>query len=317
MSKAIQYAVGGVVTTGVLVGGVWAYRKYQQGKALGPGDTNSTPIPAPAPEETSPRPYPTPAPPTSPPYVPPQPLDMKPIAWDGALPLPTAAEVKGDLTRNWGNTPADLRPLFLLTEEASRIVGAGRILAVIAYRESRFTPNAHNGNAQNEQAERNGSWRAYENNKARNPSLMHGQAAANFGSGGLYGALAPYFLWTAVQELGDKAPLLSSDPRIMFLPRVASFAAAVYLQRLLANYDIKDHADIKVGWDSISLINNRGSETNARVRQQFLEDAKTVGIDLADLTTIPAKLSADNWPGAAKVFSAVVGKLPTPGKALA
>jgi hypothetical protein len=29
-------------------------------------------------------------------------------------PLPRAADVSGDLVRNWGETPVDLRPLFML-----------------------------------------------------------------------------------------------------------------------------------------------------------------------------------------------------------
>ena len=73
------------------------------------------------------------------------------------LPLPTAADVQGDLTRNWGETPFDLRALFLLMEEASRIKGSGRLFSGIAYRESRFVTTAHNGNAAGEQDERAGA----------------------------------------------------------------------------------------------------------------------------------------------------------------
>ena len=51
-------------------------------------------------------------------------------------PLPTAADVKGDLSRNWGDTPFDLRPLFLLVEEVARIPGAARYLAIVGQRES-------------------------------------------------------------------------------------------------------------------------------------------------------------------------------------
>jgi hypothetical protein len=57
-------------------------------------------------------------------------------------PLPTAADVKGDLVRNWGDTPIDLRPLFLFMEETSRIVGSGRVFAAIASRESSFVTSA-------------------------------------------------------------------------------------------------------------------------------------------------------------------------------
>jgi hypothetical protein len=72
-------------------------------------------------------------------------------------PLPTAADVKGDLSRNWGETPFDLRALFLLIEEITRIFGAARYLAIVAKRESAFVTAAHNGNAANEQDERDDS----------------------------------------------------------------------------------------------------------------------------------------------------------------
>jgi hypothetical protein len=229
-------------------------------------------------------------------------------------PLPTATDVKGDLTRNWGRTPLDLRPQLVEAEQASNIPGAARILAIIAYRESRFEPTAHNGDAPGEQSERNASWRAYTQNKARNPALAYGEVAAAFGSGGLFGALAPYFLWTGIQEMGAKAPLLAADPRIMFVPQVATFAACVFMARLLKHYDVRDLPDIKVGWGSVSLLKGdaRGGETYQRIRNDFVADATTLGIDLNDAATIPPRLSADHWPGVAAVFERLVGKLPTP-----
>jgi hypothetical protein len=226
-------------------------------------------------------------------------------------PLPRAADVSGDLVRNWGETPIDLRPLFMLTEETARIQGAARVLAVIAYRESRFVTTAQNGNAAGEQDERDSSRDAYNNRKANNPPLRYGAQAAEFGSGGLFGALAPYFLWTGVPEVGDKAPLLNAPPSLVFQPRAAAFGAAVYMQRLLKQYRVDDVPDLKVGWANPGLLGTgRGGETYQSVRKRFLEDAKTVGIDLADTDTIPAKLDASAWPGVLAVFAGLVGALP-------
>jgi len=226
-------------------------------------------------------------------------------------PLPRAADVSGDLVRNWGETPIDLRPLFMLMEETSRIVGAARVFAVIAYRESRFVTTAHNGNAAAEQDERDSSRDAYKNRKDSNPPLRFGELAAEFGSGGLFGALAPYFLWTGVPEVKDKAPLLNAPPSLVFQPRAAAFGAAVYMQRLLTQYRIDDIADIKVGWANPGLLGKgRGGETYLSVRKRFLEDAQAVGIDLADIVTIPAKLDASAWPGVPAVFTGLVGALP-------
>ena len=226
-------------------------------------------------------------------------------------PLPKASDVSGDLTTNWGETPADLRPLFMLMEEASRIQGAARVFAVIAYRESRFVTTAHNGNASGEKDERDSSRAAYKNNKDRNPTLKYGEQAAEFGSGGLFGLLAPYFLWTGVPEIGKKAPLRGAPPELVFQPRAAAFGACVYMQRLLAQYRVDDLADIKVGWASPSLLKDgRGGAKYHDVRANFLGDAMTLGIDLTDAATIPPKLDAKAWPGVPAVFKALVGALP-------
>ena len=226
-------------------------------------------------------------------------------------PLPTAADVEGDLSRNWGDTPFDLRPLLLLIEQITRIFGAARYLAIVAKRESAFVTAAHNGNAANEQDERDDSRKAYANNKDRNPPLRYGEQAADFGSGGLFGLLAPYFLWTGVPEVGAKAPLLNAPPEIVFQPRAAAFGAAVYMQRILKHYRVDDVADIKVGWANPGLLGkSRGGATYNDVRTRFLADAKSLGIDLADATTIPAKLDPSAWPGVPAVFAGLVGALP-------
>ncbi len=302
MSKLLWITLGTVAATGgAIAGASYVYRRQQAGTSDDSGKPDASVPPA------------GPAAPDSP--IPaPKPSSLKPLLWDGASPLPVAADVKGDLTRNWGRTPLILRPLLLTAEEASNIPGAGRILANIAYRESRFDPTAHNGDAPDEQSERAASWKAYTQNSARNPPLAFGDVAAAFGSGGLFGALAPYFLWTGVQELGAKAPLLGADPRIMFLPRVATFAACVFLARLLKNYDIQDLPDIKVGWGNVSLLTGEGrnSETYRSIRNNFVADAHTLGIDLTDAATIPPRLSAEHWPGVARVFERIVGKLPSP-----
>ncbi len=241
----------------------------------------------------------------------PSPPSGRPLPTIDLAPLPRAADVSGDLSTNWGDTPVDLRPLFMLIEEISRIVGAARFLSVVACRESSYVTTAQNGNAAAEQDERDDSRTAYTNNKGRNPPLRYGEEAAAFGSGGLFGQLAPYFLWTGVPEIGKKAPLLNAPPSLMFQPRAAGFAAAVYLQRLLTQYRIDDHADLKAGWANPQLLGKgRGSAKYQEVRARFLGDATKVGIDLADTDTIPAKLDASAWPGVAAVFAGLVGELP-------
>lgn len=233
--------------------------------------------------------------------------DFNPDDWDGDLPLPTAADVQGDLTTNWGKTPTELRPLFLLAEQASGIRGAGRILALIAKRESGFSSTAHNDSKTEVAASYNG----YSKNKDERPDLKYGLAAAGFGSGGLLGLLAPYYLWTGVNEVKAKAPLLAAEPQTMFFPRLAVFGGLAYMQRILANYDVKDIPEIKVGWASPSLLSAKGrkDEDYGKVRARFAEDIAAVGIDINALPSI-GQIRQDAkkaWPGVLSVFSKVVG----------
>ena len=223
--------------------------------------------------------------------------------WNQVPGLPTEEEAPDfDLVNNWGKTPKAMRPLFALMEQVSRIRGSARIFALISYREAGFKPGAHNDSKQETKASSN----AYRNAKDRNQPLAYGEASGEFGSGGLFGALAPYFLWTAVQEMKGAAPLLGAPPAVMFSPRIAAFGAVVYMQRLLTYYRIDDHADIKVGWARPSLL--RGTRTGSlykNVRTKFYADAAKLGLDLEDTTTIPKDLSAEDWPGAATAFTAL------------
>jgi len=209
----------------------------------------------------------------------------------------------GDLERNWGTTPAWLRPLLLRVEAAARIPGAARFLAVVSWRESKWHPDAHNDSA----TEVSYSTDAYTARSPKLPALAYGFAAADFGSGGLFGLLAPYFLWTGTPELGAKAPLLDRPPAAMFDPATSAFAAAVYLQRIVANYEPADWADVRAGWASPSLLTTgRGGEKYDEVRARFLADAAAVGIDLEDRATMPAVPSANDWPGVLDVYDAIV-----------
>lgn len=192
---------------------------------------------------------------------------------------------------NWGTTPAELRPLFLRMEEAAGIPGSARFFAVVSAGESRWNPSAHNDRDDEVESSR----RAYENNAASRPALAYGQAAAAFGSGGLFGQLAPYFLWSASAELKDAAPLLGEPPTAIFQPRLAAYGAVVLLRRLVLHYDVRDVLDARVGWAAVSLLNeNRGSATYLEVRSDFAARAQKVGIDLSRL---PARFEAGPFPG--------------------
>jgi hypothetical protein len=174
----------------------------------------------------------------------------------------------------------------------------------IAYRESRFVTTAHNGNASGEQDERDSSRAAYKNNKDRNPPLKYGEQAAEFGSGGLFGLLAPYFLWTGVPEVGKKAPLLRAPPELVFQPRAAAFGACVYMQRLLAHYRVDDVPDIKAGWASPSLLKDELRRRQVPdVRANYLENVDALGSTSRTRRPSRPSSSAAAWPGVPAVFA--------------
>lgn len=294
-----KWLVGGGIATIVVVGGVIAWRRMTRATAEGDANTNADAGASgdpPTNPNTPPKPTPKPAP---------KPASEGDSWWTRVPSLPTAAEAPGfDLANNWGGTPEKMRPLFALMEKVSKIQGSARIFALISKREADFQPAAHNTSTR----EIDGSRRAYKNARDRNQPLTYGEASGEFGSGGLFGALGPYFLWTGVQEMKGAAPLLKAPPEVMFVPRIAAFGAVVYLQRILRYYQVDDHADIKVGWASPSLLKDgRGGSTYKAVRTRFFADASKLGLDLEDTSTIPAHLSSDSWPGVATAFTSLTG----------
>ena len=311
MNRAL--VIGGAAAAVATAGSV-AYYFYRrsQAKELGPGTEPAPPLDSPAPN--APEPGPAPAP--TPSHLPATTEAERVGVWDNVLPLPTAEDVSGDLESNWGSTPRTYRPLFQLMEEASGIEGSARIYSVIAYGESRYVPSAQNGDGETarDKAERtysNRAWSTMQGFGYNADNVPYGPEAANFGSGGLLGALAPYFLAIGAVTLGKAgAPLLKSRPQIIFLPRVAAFHGVVYLWRLHTQHDVRDIPDIKVGWGSPSLLSakNRGSATYTKIREKFVGHAREVGIDLSKL---PSKLNVDGFTGVTSVFEKIVGTLPT------
>jgi len=296
-----KWLVGGIATVAV-VGGVIAYRRRANASSLdeskgadpdtGTGTDGGSGTHADAGNDESPKPKPKP-----------KPTPVGKGWWSQVPSLPTEDDVLGfDLANNWGKTPKNLRPLFALMEKVSLVRGSARIFALIAFREAGFKIAAHNDSEKETSASR----RAYKNAKDRNRPLTYGEASGEFGSGGLFGALAPYFLWSGVQAMKGDAPLLRAPPEVMFIPRIAAFGAVVYLRRLIAYYQIDDHADIKAGWASPTLLKSgRGGSTYKSVRTRFFSDAAELGLDLGDTLTIPAHLSNGLWTGVAAAFTAL------------
>jgi len=199
---------------------------------------------------------------------------------------------------NWGSTPKDLIPYFQAVEENSGIPGSGRVFSLIAYGESRWVPTAHNNDAR----EVAGSRDSFAKAQANFPTLKHGKAAADFGSGGLYGMLGPIYLWTGAVYGRGSALLLDQHPRAMFDIRNAGFAAIVFMNGLLKNRDVRDVVDIKVGWGRPARLANRDGDPYKNARAKFWAQSIEAGIDLEDRATIPPTLDASGFPGVRTVY---------------
>lgn len=91
MSRFMWISLGTIAaTSGAIAGASYVHRRRQ---AAASPDEEAPPSSKPEPSIPAPKPS-----------------SLTPLAWDGAGSLPTAADVKGDLTRNWGRTPPGLRP---------------------------------------------------------------------------------------------------------------------------------------------------------------------------------------------------------------
>lgn len=178
-------------------------------------------------------------------------------------------------------------------ERAAEIPGLARFLAAVGATESNWASptrySAHNDSA----SEVNASAAAVKGGLDRGlPPLGKGSAAAEFGSGGLFGLLAPYALWAG----GPDYPLVDRPPEIVFDPKIAGAIAADMVKRLrkrgIASWD-----QMKVAWKGLGLA--LGDPTLAsKVSQQVLaraeKRAKEQGLDPTFLDD-PIDVSA--YPG--------------------
>jgi len=206
---------------------------------------------------------------------------------------------------NWGITPTEWIPYFQALEDISGIPGSARIFSLIAYGESRWIADAHNNDASEISL---GSRPSYERAKDNFPPLKYGEEAANFGSGGLFAMLGPVYLWTGAVFGKRYAPLLEHRPETMFDPRLAGFAAIVFLRNLIKNRDVRDLVDIKVGWGRPTRLSKTGRETEAyeNARTKFWAQSVEAGISLEDRNTLPPKLDISGFTGVLNVYERMI-----------
>lgn len=219
------------------------------------------------------------------------------------------AQIPGELTENWGTTPANLRPLFLLAEKAAGVPGSARLFAVLAKLQSGFNTDRHDQSQTAKQASQ-GQYLAL---RSKRPSLMPDAAssASNFGRGGLFSFLGPEFLWSGYQEMGPQAPLLSASMNTIYDQRYSLFAAAMRMQEVLAQLTASDGpVEAGVGMYNPELLTSRDTQLYKNFRQAFVDASRDLGINL---TKIPKPASV-NYPGAATALNMLNGaKKPSSG----
>jgi hypothetical protein len=269
-----------VVTLGgvAAIGGAALYY-YKKGQTAEPGNTGVAPPNPPVPNGSSdpaPAPAPTPAPPAPAPPAP------------APAPAPAPSPTPG---KNWGSTNRgeQYRALLVKLEELTGMPLAV-FLTVVANRESDFSRTARNKSAVETAASNTGIVSGV---KRGNPKPKFADSIAASGSGGLYGALAPYVAWTGMDE--GYMPYLNEDWNIIENPIVAVVCAAKYYQRIVTYYPTvfangkgspspEDNFRVRLGWANPSrLKEDPAGSLFQQVRARMEEDLGELGLKISDL----------------------------------
>lgn len=182
-------------------------------------------------------------------------------------------------------------------------------LTVVANRESDFSRTARNKSAVETAASKTG---IEGGTKRGNPKPKFADSIAGSGSGGLFGALAPYVAWTGMDE--GYMPYLNEDWPIIENPIVAAVCAAKYYQRIVTYYPTvfankgspspEDNFRIRLGWANPSKLKSDPAGTLFHnVRSRMEEDLEELGLKISDLPPP----SSSKWPGLKAVVAGLQG----------
>jgi hypothetical protein len=275
-----------IVTAATLAlggGAVYAVHRWRQ-RQLPEGET------APLPESGGAAPTPTPAP------APAQPGD----------PAPPAGNSDASF---WGTTTRGevYRPL-LTKIEAVTAMPLRLYLCVVANREGQWVRSARNKSKKEVGASRDGVDNGI---KRGNPAPKFATSIREAGSGGLFGALAPFVAWTGLDE--DYMPYLDQDWMVIEDPIVSAIFAAKYYQRIVGGGRYPVHANpaspapednyrVRLGWASPkALKEDPNGSLFQDVKKRFDEDLAQLGLKISDLPPP----NADRWPGLKAVVAAM------------
>ena len=211
----------------------------------------------------------------------------------------------------WGTTARGevYRPLFTKLEAVTGMP-LRLYLCVVANREGGWVRSARNKTKGEVKASQDA---IVNGGKRGNPPPKFAASIGTAGSGGLFGALAPYVAWTGLDE--DYTPYLDEDWPIIEDPIVAAICAAKYYQRIVGGgrYPVfanpgqpspEDNYRVRLGWASPSALKDSpNGQLFQDVKKRFDEDLAELGLKITDL----APPNADRWPGLAAVVTALKG----------
>ena len=288
-ARSMTPVLVGAAALAATSGALYALYRWRQGQLA--AQDAATPLP-------DGEPSPTPA--QSQPASPTTPSGQPPIAKPGnSDPNYWGTTTRGDVYRPL------LSKIEVVTGMPLRLY-----LCVVANREGAWVRSARNKT----KGEVKASTDAIANGAKRgNPAPKYAASIAAAGSGGLFGALAPYVAWTGLDE--DFTPYLDEDWPIIEDPIVAAICAAKYYQRIVGGgrYPVfanpaqpspEDNYRVRLGWANPSVLkDNPGGELFQDVKTRFDEDLAQLGLKISDL----APPNADRWPGLAAVVAAMKG----------
>lgn len=205
-------------------------------------------------------------------------------------------------SEKWGNVPVQIQKLLTDVQAAANFPFLWVIGSIVAQGEAGFNPNAHNNDAK----ERDGSADGLAAGLKRgNPKPKFATAIGDFGSGGLFGALSPYFHWIGLDD--GWMPFLNRKPEIVFNPQASGVFMAHYLYRITSPDYVKnrrmDFFDVRVGWASPSVLKNDPfGKTAQGTRQRMRDSIKAIGWTDEWVASLP--IARDGYRGIKAVGTA-------------
>lgn len=187
--------------------------------------------------------------------------------------------------------------LLSATEQAAKIPGLARYLAAVGAGESNWKSPTRWRARNDSKGETAASLAAVKGGLERGlPPLNFAEFAAGFGSGGMFGILAPYGLWSGRPDY----PLVEKPPDVIFIPEVSCAIAADMVVRNRKR-GVKTWWQMRVAWKSLKVaLEDPGllSDTSRAVLGRMAKRTAEQGLQQPENTPI----ETDDYPGMATLL---------------